>query len=195
MPTSRSADTARDPTQLAPARVASLSRSPEYSFSKGCVDSVRLIAGVGVEGDVHAGRSVRHRSRVARDPTQPNRRQVHLIERELIETLAAEGYDVAPGRLGENVLTEGLDGFALPTGSTLEMGEALLEVTGLRNPCGQLNGVGPGLMDRLRPRADDGTVRLRAGIMAIVLRGGRVSRGDEIRVTLPPEPHRPLAQV
>ncbi len=178
-----------------PPRVASLSKSPEYTFSKGCVESLRLVEGLGVEGDVHAGATVRHRSRVAKDPTQPNLRQVHLIERELVDALVAEGYDAAPGRLGENVLTEGLDSFALPAGTTLEMGEALLEVTGLRNPCGQLNGVGDGLMNRLRPRAADGSVLLRAGIMAVVLRGGIVRKGDEIRVALPPEPHRALAKV
>ena len=130
-------------------RVASLSLSSSYTFSKDTTERVRIVEGLGLEGDVHAGETVKHRSRVAKDPTQPNLRQVHLIPAELLDELVAEGYDVFPGRLGENVLTRDLDLHALPTGTRLEIGaDVVLELTGLRNPCGQLNGVKPGLMKR-----------------------------------------------
>ena len=177
-------------------RVASLSLSSSYTFSKDTTERVRIVEGLGLEGDVHAGETVKHRSRVAKDPTQPNLRQVHLIPAELLDELVAEGYDVFPGRLGENVLTRDLDLHALPTGTRLEIGaDVVLELTGLRNPCGQLNGVKPGLMKRLTYEDEDGNTVRRGGVMSIVLASGEVSRGDEIRVVLPPEPHRALEKV
>ena len=177
-------------------RVASLSASPDYTFSKALTKRVRLVEGIGVEGDVHSGETVKHRSRVAKDPTQPNLRQVHLIPAELLETLADEGYDVSPGRLGENVLTRDLNLHALPTGTRLELGrDAVLELTGLRNPCGQLNGVGSGLMKRLKYETEDGRTVREGGVMSVVLVGGDVSVDDEIRVVLPDAPHRPLEKV
>ncbi|MEM9177194.1 MAG: MOSC domain-containing protein [Myxococcota bacterium] len=177
-------------------RVASLALSPSHTFSKQTVDRVRILAGLGVEGDAHAGETVKHRSRVAADPTQPNLRQVHLIPGELLDELEAEGFDVFPGRLGENVLTRDLDLHALPTGTKLELGaDVVLELTGLRNPCGQLNGVGPGLMKRLVYEDEAGRTIRRGGVMSIVEVGGEVARDDEIRVVLPPEPHRALERV
>lgn len=190
-------------------RVASLSKSPEYTFTKPTTNRVRLIEGVGVEGDIHSGETVKHRSRMRDDPTQPNLRQVHLITSELLAELRDEGFEVSPGRLGENLLTEGLDLLALPTGTRLEIGgytvdtdntdntdgPAVLEMTGLRNPCGQLDDVGEGLMKRLVDRAEDGSLIRKAGAMAIVRRGGEIALGDSIRVVLPPARHLPLEKV
>ncbi len=171
-------------------RVASLSVSEAHAFTKKPVGEGRLLEGLGVEGDAHSGRTVQHRSRVAIDPTQPNLRQVHLLQSELLSELEKAGYEVGPGRLGENVLTEGLDLLALPTGTRLELGpDAVIELTGLRNPCAQLNDVGEGLMQRLADRGEEGALVRRGGVMAVVLVGGNVKEGDAIEVALPPEPH------
>jgi MOSC domain-containing protein YiiM len=177
-------------------RVVSLSLGEAYTFKKGPVEKARLLEGLGLEGDIHSGKTVKHRSRVAADPTQPNLRQVHLIPAELFRELEEAGYDVAPGRLGENMQTEGLDLLALPTGTRLALGsEAVIELTGLRNPCVQLDGVGPGLMKRLASRDEKGQLVRRAGVMAIVLSSGDVRKDDGIEVTLPPEPHVPMDRV
>lgn len=177
-------------------RVVSLSLSEAHGFTKKRVEKVRLVEGLGVEGDAHSGKTVKHLSRVAADPSQPNLRQVHLIQSELLDELEQAGYDVTPGRLGENLLTEGLDLLSLPTGTHLEIGAtAVLELTGLRNPCPQLNDVGPGLMQRLAQRDEQGRLVRRAGVMAIVLASGEVREQDEIGVTLPPEPHVALERV
>jgi len=177
-------------------RIAGLSMNPAHTFEKEPVPRLRLLKSFGVEGDAHAGRTVQHRSRVAIDPNQPNLRQVHLIAKELLEELELAGYEVAPGRLGENILTEGLDLLALPVGTRLELGpSAVVEITGLRNPCAQLDDVGPGLMKRLAFRGIDGRLVRRAGVMGIIETTGEVAKGDEIRVTLPPKPHRPLDRV
>ena len=182
------------------ARVAALHLSSEYTFSKASSDSIDVVAGMGVVGDVHFGATVRHRSRVAADPTQPNLRQVHLIPGELFSELAANGFDVKPGDLGENVTTEGVDLYALATGTLLRIGDGvLLCVTGLRNPCGQIEGFQTGLLRQVaKPEnAPNGTgdVQRRAGIMAIVVHGGTVAVGAPIFVQQPPEPHIPLARV
>jgi MOSC domain-containing protein YiiM len=176
--------------------VAAVSRSPTHTMSKPNTGVIRLVAGLGVEGDAHQGRTVKHRSRVAKDPTVPNLRQVHLIHAELFEELRAAGFDVSPGLMGENVTTRGVDLLGLPEGTRLHLGpEASIEVTGLRNPCGQLNKLQPGLMNAtLASDAAGGLVR-KAGIMAVVLASGEVSDGDPIRVELPPPPYRPLAVV
>lgn len=177
-------------------RVESLSLSPRYTFSKTTTERVRVVAGLGLEGDVHAGETVKHRSRVAKDPTQPNLRQVHLIPAELLDALVSEGFDVFPGRLGENVLTRDLDLHALPARTRLELGpEVVLELTGLRNPCRQLEDVGAGLMKRLIHRDASGRTVRRGGVMSIVLTGGEVARDDPIHVILPEAPHRPLEKV
>ena len=167
-----------------------------HAFSKPVVDAIELIAGVGVRGDAHAGATVRHRSRVRKDASAPNLRQVHLVHRELFDELAAMGFSVGPGDIGENVATEGVDLLGLPTGTVLRLGdEAVVEVTGLRNPCAQLDAFQPGLMAAVLDRTPDGALVRKAGIMSVVLHGGLVRPGDAIRVELPEPPHRPLAPV
>jgi len=176
--------------------VMAVAQSPRHGFSKQPVPAIRLLAGLGVEGDAHSGVTVKHRSRVARDPTQPNLRQVHLIHAELFAALRAAGFDIAPGDIGENVTTLGLDLLALPAGTCLHLGEAaVVQVTGLRNPCAQLDRFRPGLMAAVLDRDDEGRLVRKAGVMAVVLAGGEVRPGDPIRVVLPPAPHRPLAPV
>jgi MOSC domain-containing protein YiiM len=165
-------------------------------MAKPNVDAIHLVAGLGVDGDAHCGELVKHRSRVARDPTQPNLRQVHLLHTELHDELRALRFDVEPGRMGENVTTRGLDLLALPVGTRLRLGrDAVVEVTGLRNPCGQLDGIEPGLRNATIDREGDEIVRRKAGIMAVVVHGGDVRPGDEIGVELPAQPHRPLEVV
>ncbi len=157
---------------------------------------ITLLAGLGVEGDAHAGKTVQHRSRVARDPAQPNLRQVHLLHSELLLELKARGFLVGPGQIGENILTSGVDLLGLPTDSILRIGEsARVQVTGLRNPCVQLDRFQPGLMAATLDRDATGGLVRKAGIMAVVLQGGTVRPGDPIVVVLPPEPHRRLLPV
>ena len=176
--------------------VAAVSVSPTHSFSKPNVTSITLVAGIGVEGDAHAGELVKHRYLVRRDSTQPNLRQVHLIHQELFDDLQKQGYEVAAGQLGENITTTGVDLLSLPTGTVLRFSSgAEVELTGLRNPCVQIDDFQPGLMKKLRYRdADAGIVRI-GGVMAVVLTGGQVHPGDEIAVELPAEPHQILTYV
>jgi MOSC domain-containing protein YiiM len=165
-------------------------------MSKRGEDRVRLLAGLGVEGDAHLGETVKHRSRVRRDLTQPNLRQVHLIHAELHDELRDAGFTVRPGQMGENVTTRGVDLLGLPAGTRLQLGEAaVVEVTGLRNPCIQLDGIQQGLMAATLSRDEQGNLIRMAGVMSIVLAGGEVRPGDPIRVELPAEPHRPLEPV
>src|SRR3954452_10558077 len=176
--------------------VAAVSRSPTHSMSKPTGDCIRLVAGLGVEGDAHQGVTVKHRSRVAKDPTTPNLRQVHLIHAELFDELRGGGFAVAPGLMGENVTTSGIDLLALPTGTRLHLGgEAIVEVTGLRNPCRQLDSLQSGLMAATLDRDGNGNLIRKAGIMAIVLSDGVVRQRDQIRIELPPLPHNPLVPV
>ena len=178
------------------AAVVAVSSSPDHSYSKQNRPLIRLIAGVGVEGDAHAGRAVKHRYLVGRDRTQPNLRQVHLIHAELFDDLVGKGYTVGPGDLGENITTRGIDLLGLPTGSFLEIGDrAVVEVTGLRNPCGQIDEYQSGLMRLLRFRDSSGAIRRIGGVMGVVVVGGIVEPGDEIAIDRPPEPHIPLAYV
>ena len=178
------------------ARVEAVHTSAEHGFSKRTAAAIALAAGLGVVGDAHAGATVKHRSRVQRDPTAPNLRQVHLIHAELLAELAAAGFSIAPGALGENVTTAGVDLLALPTGTRLQLGgEAVVEVTGLRNPCAQIERFRPGLLAQVAVRAADGTVVRKTGVMAVVARGGVVRAGDPIAVHLPAPPHHPLAVV
>ncbi|MBV9328975.1 MAG: MOSC domain-containing protein [Chloroflexi bacterium] len=173
--------------------VAAVSSADRHTMSKPARTAIRLIEGLGVEGDAHAGTTVKHRSRVARDPTQPNLRQVHLMHGELFEELRAAGFALAPGRMGENITTRGLDLLGLPTGTRLHIGEtAIVSVTGLRNPCRQLEGIQSGLMTAVLDRDAAGNLVRKAGIMGVVLASGDVRPGDPIRVELPPEPHEPL---
>ncbi|MCE1237134.1 MAG: MOSC domain-containing protein [Hyphomicrobiales bacterium] len=177
-------------------RVVSVARDDGHRFSKPVAASIRLLAGLGVEGDAHCGETVKHRSRVAADPTQPNLRQVHLIQAELFDELAAKGFALGPGDLGENVLTAGLDLLALPRGARLRLGpEAVVEVTGLRNPCAQIDGFRRGLLAAVLDRAADGSLVRKAGIMGVVIAGGDVRPEDPIEVVLPSEPWSKLERV
>ncbi|MEU5251985.1 MOSC domain-containing protein [Streptomyces longwoodensis] len=176
--------------------VTAVSSNGAYSFTKPNRDSIRVLAGLGVEGDVHAGVTVKHRSRMAQDPTQPNLRQVHLIHEELFTEVGAHGYEVAPGELGENITTRGLDLLGLPVGTLLRIGDsAVLEVTGLRNPCRQIDRFQDGLLKQVVGRDEHGNVVRKAGIMSVVKEGGVVRPGDTIDVRLPDGPHRPLDRV
>ena len=159
-------------------------------------DSITLLEGLGVDGDAHLGETVQHLSRIRRDPTQPNLRQVHLVHAELHDELRDRGFELEPGQMGENVTTRGVDLLALPVGTRLRLGDtALIEITGLRNPCKQLNGIQDGLMAATLDRGADGELIRRAGVMAIVITGGEVRPGDPIATELPAEPHRALEPV
>jgi hypothetical protein len=176
--------------------IVAVSRSRTHSFGKPNAAVIRLLAGLGVEGDAHAGRTVQHRSRVAVDPTQPNLRQVHLIHAELFDELGRKGFAVTPGEMGENVTTRGIGLLDLPAGTRLHLGpEAVVAVTGLRNPCAQLDRFRPGLMKAVLDRDAHGGLVRKAGIMGVVVAGGEVRAGDAIQVELPPEPHHPLERV
>ncbi|MER7765051.1 MOSC domain-containing protein [Streptomyces sp. NPDC097619] len=176
--------------------VTAVSSDAEHGFSKTGRPRITLLEGLGVAGDAHAGVTVRHRSRVAQDPTQPNLRQVHLIHGELFDELAAAGFEVAPGGLGENVTTRGLDLLGLSRGTLLHLGpEAVVEVTGLRNPCLQIDAFREGLLKQVVGRDTEGRVVRKAGIMGVVRRGGTVHPGDEIEVEAPEGPHVPLERV
>lgn len=165
-------------------------------MSKSPAPSIQLLAGLGVQGDAHLGATVQHRSRVAQDPTQPNLRQLHLMMGELHDELQAGGFGVVAGSMGENVVTRGLDLLALPRGTRLHLGaKAVAEVTGLRNPCAQLDGLQPGLMAAVLGRDAHGGLIRRAGVMAIIVNGGGVRPGDSIRAELPPPPHLRLDRV
>ena len=176
--------------------VTAVSRSPRHTLVKPNAAGIRLLAGLGVDGDAHQGVTVKHRSRVARDPTQPNLRQVHLIHAELHDELRLAGFDIRPGRMGENVTTSGVDLLGLAAGTRLYLGgEAVVEVTGLRNPCAQLDKIQTGLMAATLDRDERGNLVRKAGIMGVVLTSGEVRPGDPIRVEPPPPPHRPLPVV
>ena len=168
----------------------------EHRFSKSKRSIIRLVAGLGVEGDAHLGKTVKHRSRVARDPGQPNLRQIHLIHSELHDALRQAGFAVGAGDMGENVTTRGIDLLSLPAGTRLHIGPtAVVEVTGLRNPCHQLDRFQKGLMEAVLDRDENGALIRKAGVMGIVIEGGEVSPDDMIRVAFPVEPHRPLEPV
>lgn len=175
--------------------VLAVHASAEHTFSKETVPLVELVEGIGVRGDAHAGVTVQHRSRVRADPDQPNLRQVHLIHAELFGQLAEAGYQVAPGELGENITTRGLDLLGLPVGTRLVIGEAVITVTGLRNPCRQINDFRPGLLKQVVRTGEDGGTQRLTGVMGIVSRGGPVRAGDAVDVELPPQPHHRLTRV
>lgn len=172
-------------------RVVGVSRSPAHTMSKRAEPLIRLLAGLGVEGDAHAGEKVRHRYHVRKNPDAPNLCQVHLIQAELRDELRTAGFDIAPGQMGENVTTRGIDLAGLPAGARLHLGGLVIEVTGLRTPCHKLDGIRKGLMAATRTKVGKKAC-FKAGIMAIVVEGGAVEPGDAVRVELPPEPHRPL---
>lgn len=183
-------------TATVTATVIAVSRDEGHHFSKPTHESIRLLTGLGVEGDAHLGVTVQHRSRVAQDPTQPNLRQVHLIHGELHDELRAAGYEVTPGELGENVTTRGIDLLGLPVGTRLRLGaEAVVEVTGLRNPCLQIEAFRSGLLKQVVGRDEHGAVVRKGGVMGVVLTGGEVRPGDRVGVELPEGPHRRLERV
>jgi len=176
--------------------VAAVSLRAGHHFSKTPSLGIRLLRGLGVAGDAHMGETVKHRSRVRRDPMQPNLRQVHLIHAELFDELRAKGFAVKPGELGENITTSGVDLLALPTGTRLHLGaSAVVEITGLRNPCIQIDNFQKGLMAATLDKDADGNLVRKAGIMSIVIAEGDVRPGDAVGVELPATPHRPLLPV
>lgn len=182
-------------TQDSPVVVA-VSRDGEHRFGKVPANEVVLLAGLGVQGDAHAGVIVQHRSRVAVDPTAPNLRQVHLIHAELHDELADKGFDVVAGQLGENVTTRGVDLLGLPRGTLVHLGvDAVVEITGLRNPCRQIDDFRPGLLRQVVGRDAAGALVRKAGVMGVVVQGGRVRPGDPVAVRLPDGPHHPLEKV
>ncbi len=175
--------------------VESVSASAGHSFSKPAQPDIELVAGLGVRGDAHAGETVKHRSRVRIDPTQPNLRQVHLIPGELLDELTAIDPRVGPGALGENITTRGIDLITLPRDTVLKIGTARMRVTGLRNPCKQIEDFGEGLLEAVLERRADGTLVRKTGVMSVVLEGGVVRPGDAIEIELPPLPHAALETV
>lgn len=190
------ADTMATMGQPAAGVVEFVHRNEQHSFSKETIDAVTLAAGLGVIGDAHCGAVVQHRSRVAADPTQPNLRQVHLIAGELLDELQGRGFAVGPGDLGENITTRGLDLLALGTGTLLRFGEGpLVAITGLRNPCAQLDRFQDGLMNAVLDRSSDGSLVRRAGAMGVVVLGGVVAAGDSISISAPPGEPVPLRPV
>lgn len=177
-------------------KVVALSKSGTHTMQKFNTPQLKLLKGLGVEGDAHLGETVKHRSRVAKDPTQPNLRQVHLIHQELHEELASKGFEVPPGRMGENITTQGIDLLSLPKDTILTIGsQAKVQITGLRNPCHQLDGIQKGLMKAVLDKDAEGNLIRKAGIMGIVLTDGEIVLGDEISVEFPAEPHLPLERV
>lgn len=176
--------------------VIAVARDGGHHFSKQPAFEIRLVTGRGVLGDAHMGERVKHRSRVAKDPNQPNLRQVHLIQAELFDEVAAKGFRVQPGEMGENITTRGIDLLALPEATRLHIGtEAVIELTGLRNPCVQIDRFRKGLMEAVLDRDDAGNLVRKAGVMAVVIRGGDVRAGDSIVLQLPAGPARPLVPV
>lgn len=176
--------------------VKSVSKSENHTFCKYNCDSIVLIKGMGVEGDAHMGKTVKHRSRVAKDPSKPNLRQVHLIHAELFDELQRKGFNIREGEIGENITTQGIELLSLPKGTLLKIGKtAKIEVTGLRNPCKQLDSLQLGLMKAVLDKDENGNLIRKAGIMGIVLEGGEVSVGDSIEVLLPAKPYIKLERV
>ncbi len=175
-------------------RVVAVSRARGHRFSKPNEMSIRLLEGLGVEGDAHMGVTVQHSYHMRKNPLAPNLRQVHLIHAELFDELALAGFDVKPGEIGENVTTRGIALLDLPTGARLRIGAAVIEITGLRNPCSQIDKFQQGLMGRLIDRSGP-EARMKSGVMGVVIAGGDIAPGDVINVDLPPQPHRPLEKV
>ncbi|TGV04369.1 MOSC domain-containing protein [Flavivirga rizhaonensis] len=176
--------------------VLSLSKSDTHTFKKVNQRSINLIKGLGVEGDAHMGKTVKHRSRVAKDPSQPNLRQVHLIHSELHDELESLGFKIKAGEMGENITTKGIDLLSLPKDTILNIGKtARIKITGLRNPCNQLNLFKKGLMNAVLDKDENGALIRKAGIMGIVLENGIIEIGDTIQVIMPDMPHTKLDRV
>ena len=176
-------------------KVIALSKSDSHTFSKYNCDKIVLVAGLGVEGDAHMGKTVKHRSRVAKDPTQPNLRQVHLMHAELFDELTEQGFQVEAGEMGENITTRGIDLLGLPRDTILSIGTSKIKITGLRNPCKQIDSFQKGLLKAVLDKDEEGNLIRKSGIMGIVLEGGEVLVGAEIKVELPAEPYAKLERV
>ena len=177
-------------------QVIAVHTSVDHSFSKTTLNKIELVEGQGVHGDAHFGVTVQHRSRVAKDPTQPNLRQVHLLHEELLNELRAKGHRVEPGQMGENITTRGLSILALSAGTKLKLGShAILRVTGLRNPCAQIENFQAGLLAAVLDRKNDGALVRKAGVMCAVEQSGKVQAGDRIAVIFQPEVYLPLQPV
>ncbi len=167
-------------------QVDSVSASPNHNLSKVSRQEIELLEGLGVKGDAHLGKTVKHRSRVARDPSQPNLRQVHLMRKELLDELRLEGFAIAPGQMGENITTSGIDLMNLPYGTNLKIGnEVVVELTGFRSPCAQLDSIQTGLMKALLVHGSDNKYISKAGVMGIIIRGGLVRPNDKIEIQYP----------
>lgn len=175
--------------------VVAVHRSDDHTFSKPTCDSIELLAGLGVAGDAHSGPRVKHRSRVARDPEQPNLRQVHLLAAEVLDEVAERGFSVEPGDIGENITTRGLDLIRLPVGTTLRIGDAVLALTGLRNPCVQIDAFADGLQGAMLGRDDNGALVRKSGVMSVVVTGGTIRPGDEILAAFPAGAHAPMQKI
>jgi MOSC domain-containing protein YiiM len=175
--------------------VEAVCKGEGHNFSKRPQDSITIVEGVGVEGDAHAGATVQHLSRLERTAQAPNLRQVHVVHAELLEQLQAQGFDVGPGSIGENILCRGLEVLSMPKDTVLAIGDAAVQISGLRNPCKQLNDHKAGLMGACLERDAEGNLVRKAGVMCVAIKGGRVRPGDTVRVILPPEPHQPLSVV
>ncbi len=175
------------------ATVIAVASDSGHNFSKPTRSSITMIAGIGVEGDAHAGTTVQHLSRIAKTPSEPNLRQVHIIHAELFDELSEKSFNVLPGQMGENITTRGVDLLNLPRGALLKLGDtAVIEITGLRNPCRQINGIQDGLMKAVLDKDENGNLIRKSGVMAVVLKGGIVKAGDVIKTILPEGEHRPL---
>lgn len=173
-------------------KIVAVCRDAENGFSKPRQDKINLIEGIGVEGDAHSGKTIQHLYLKKKDAAAPNNRQVHLMHAELFDELEPIGFVVRPGDMGENITTRGIDLLALPIGTHLTMGEASIELTGIRNPCFQIDNFQKGLLKALIDKDDEGKPVFKSGVMGIVLRGGAVKPGDEISIDLPSDPHQPL---
>lgn len=178
------------------ARVLAVASAPAHQLSKQIVPEIRLVAGLGVEGDAHLGVTTQHQTQVRSDPTRINLRQVHLMHVELFDELAGKGYRLGPAVLGENITTQGIDLLSLPRDALLHIGaDAVIRITGLRNPCRQLDGFQPGLAQAMLGKDADGALIRKAGVMGVVIAGGAIRAGDPIDVRLPDRPFSPLQPV
>jgi MOSC domain-containing protein YiiM len=177
------------------AYVIAVAQDGIHRFSKTIAPEIRLLDGLGVEGDAHCGALVKHRSRVRVDPTQPNLRQVHLFQSELFQEFARKGFPVAPADLGENITTRGIDLLSLPCDTVLHIGEtAKVKITGFRNPCAQIDIFLPGLLSAVLVRKPKELIR-QTGVMGVVVEGGIVRAKDAIIAHFPAGPHEALVRV
>lgn len=176
-------------------KVITVASDTNHNIGKPVRERIKLIAGWGVEGDAHAGKTIQHRYDKKRNPNAPNLRQVHLMHSELFDQMQASGMTVGPGQMGENITTRGIDILNLPRGTQLKIGEAVIEVTGLRNPCKYLNKIAPGLIKACLAKHEDGTNFPQSGVMGIILAGGDVKAGDAIQIIRPPKPYERLKPV